>query len=321
MNSSVSSTASVICGVPQGSILGPLLFLVFINDLPANLPLSNTILFADDTNLIFNNHNPIQLMNEVTETTHNLMNWLTDNKLSLNVSKTHYLNFNLKKKLINFNPIINSCPIKELKVTKFLGIWIDSNLSWEEHINKLTQKLAQICYAFRVLKEIICIQVLRTIYFGYVQSLLNYGIPFWGSSIFLPKLFKMQKKIIRIITNSNNRAPSKPIFEKLEILPLPCIYILETVSLINKNQDMFIKNCDLHSHNTRSQNAFHVSQHRVNKTIKGIDHQGILMYNKLPACIKNIKSSFKFKCAVKKLLLCKLFYSVDDFLMHTNLNV
>ncbi|KAJ4443064.1 hypothetical protein ANN_04714 [Periplaneta americana] len=148
-------------GVPQGSILGPILFLLYINDLPSRITQAKTILFADDTNIVFNALDKNNLQEKINETSRQLEQWLASNRLKLNVSKTVCMYFSQKQLHGSIEILLNNTGIKDVDCTKFLGIWIDSNLTWESHIQFLTDKLSRLCYAFRVLTNITPKELLR----------------------------------------------------------------------------------------------------------------------------------------------------------------
>ena len=315
INSAKSSSKIVEHGVPQGSILGPILFLLYINDLPLNITQAKVILFADDTNLIFNSFDSINLQVKISETSNKLEQWLANNKLKLNVNKTVYMHFNQPRSKPN-DPMqisLNNTAIKETQTTKFLGIWIDSSLTWESHIQHLTQKLSRLCYAFRVLSKVSPLELMKSVYFGYVHSVLSYGIIVWGLSSKTTQLFRLQKRILKIIKQVPIRTESKKIFEELKILPFPCIYILEMVSFIHRNIKSFKMNSDFHEYNTRSANDIHLNYHRLTRSLNSVSHKGTSLYNKLPDEIKKLDQK-KFKKIVRHILLTHMPLSVNEYL-------
>ena len=191
-------------GVPQGSILGPLLFLIYINDLALSIGnLATPILFADDTSIIISNTDPGEFKRNVSEVLTETSKWFQSNFLSLNCDKTHFLQFFTKKQTeLQIQITTPNSVISNINSTKFVGLIVDSTLSWKDHISELASKLNKACYAIRAIKPLMSLEVLKTVYYSYVHSALSYGIIFWGNSHFSDSIFKIQKRILRVITNS-----------------------------------------------------------------------------------------------------------------------
>jgi hypothetical protein len=171
-------------GVPQGSVLGPLLFLIYINDLPLTInKLPNSILFTDDTSIIISNTNPEEFKNITNSVMTELINWFQSTLLTLNCNKTHFFQFLTKKqKEIKIQIIASNSVITNVNSTKLLGLIIDSTLSWNDQIVELTSKLNNACYVIRTIKFFMFLDVQRTIYFSYVHSVMSHVIVFWGNS-------------------------------------------------------------------------------------------------------------------------------------------
>ena len=230
----ISSTADINYGVPQGSILGPLLFLIYINDLPSSTNL-NILSFADDTTAYMSGHDLPELNNTVNTELNKLYTWLCENKLSLNINKTHFMIFspNTSNTFSDINIIINNQQVQqnglhnECKFTKFLGVYFDQNLSWKFHINKICCKMKNALYVMNKAKNILPTSSMRSIYFALIHSHLMYGILAWGNSKSVNKLFKLQKRAVRIISNTSYRSHTDPLFKMQGILKLEHIYELE----------------------------------------------------------------------------------------------
>ena len=134
-NNHESDYKEIKCGIPQGSILGPLLFLIYINDLTNASKMFNSILFADDTSLFHAGKNPDNIVKEINDEIPNIISWLNANKLSLNLEKTNFILFSPKNApKLNTDLLINNTKITEVNQTKFLGVIIDNNLNWSAHI-------------------------------------------------------------------------------------------------------------------------------------------------------------------------------------------
>jgi hypothetical protein len=188
-------------GVPQGLVLGPLLFLIYINDLSLTISkLANPILFADNTSIITSNINPEECKNNINSFMTETINWFQSNLLKLNCNKIHFLQFLTEKhNEIKMQAIASNTIITNINSTRFLGLIIDSTLSWKDHIVELTSKINKACYAIRVIKRFLFLNVLKMIYFSYVHSVMSYAIIFGGNSHHSDSIFEIQKRIIRTI--------------------------------------------------------------------------------------------------------------------------
>jgi hypothetical protein len=180
LNKCFSEWAHVKHGVPQGLVLGPLLFLVYINDFSTTLgKLAHPILFTDDTSIIISGINPVEFKNNFEAVITLTINWFNSNLLTLNSDKMHILQFSTKKQNeIKILRITNKGVITDIHSTRFLGLIIDSTLSWKDHIIELTSKLSKACYAIRAIKPFMSLDVLKMTYFSYVHSIMSYGIIF-----------------------------------------------------------------------------------------------------------------------------------------------
>jgi len=239
-----SDWEKVKLGVPQGSILGTLLFLLYINDLPGSVNnlsnLSKLTLFADDTNIIFTHPNPSEFEENINKVFEKLITWFHINSLSLNLNKTYYMQFSSKTNCeVNMNKNYKSNPIINVSCTNFLGLTLDSTLSWKPHIDQLISKLNSACYVIRSLKSFTPLETLRMIYFSSVHSIISYGIIFWGNSNHSNTIFKLQKRVIRIMMNAGNRQSCCELFRELNILPLYSQYILSLLLFVVKHINMF----------------------------------------------------------------------------------
>ena len=176
---------NVTCGVvPQGSSLGPLLFLMYINDLPSASEFS-TSLFADDTCLNMSDANLESLQSRVNCELNKINNWFSRNKLSLNYQKSNYALINKDpQKSISapFTLTINKALVERKKAVKYLGLYIDENLSWSSHIKELSLQLARSSGIFYKLRKFVSIDTLRTVLCALVYSRLQYGIIVWGTA-------------------------------------------------------------------------------------------------------------------------------------------
>ena len=230
-NDKQSNYMDITCGVPQGSVLGPLLFIIYTNDLPDCLSHCETILFADDTTIYESSTDVKYLYTNMNKNLENLSDWFKSNKLSLNISKTNYILFtNSKTNVEHFKLHICNTQIDRTNKTKFLGLHIDTNLKWNYHIDYIKARISGSLYAINKIKHFVPTSLLVTLYYSLVYPYLIYGITLWGSAAknHLSKIIIMQKKIIRAIVEAPYNAHTNTIFHKLNILKLEDIYKLYT---------------------------------------------------------------------------------------------
>ena len=207
VNGKTSSLRLLTCGVPQGSILGPLLFLIYINDLPSCLPKEATRMYADDTAVTLTGNNPAQIQTLIDCSLADVTTWLNSNKLTLNTTKTDVLFIGSNQRLKNFPKdmtfSVGTKIIKRTSTVKYLGINLDETLSWNIHIEKLIKKISSGLGALRRIKPFIPQKALLLVFNALIQSHFDYCSSVWSNlNIGLSdKLQKLQNRAARILTN------------------------------------------------------------------------------------------------------------------------
>ena len=179
----LSEVMPITCGVPQGSILGPLLFLLYINDMNKALKFSTTYHFADDTNLLCSSKNMKDLRKAMNKDLKLLYTWLCANRLSLNVGKTEFIVFQSRRQQAHerITLKLNNATIYESFKLKYLGLILDYQLNWKAHITELCKKLARAVGLMYKIRHFCPEEVIRTLYFSIFNSHVAYGLPVWGS--------------------------------------------------------------------------------------------------------------------------------------------
>lgn len=315
INGTTSSGSPVTMGVPQGSILGPFLFLVYINDLPFYVQnFCDIVLFADDTSLIFKVDRRDSVLDKVNSSLARVQDWFTANNLLLNSKKTKCLRFTLPNvKKLSSNIALNDETIDLVESTVFLGITLDRKLQWGAHIECLAGKLSSAAFAVWKVRQLTDVNTARLVYFSYFHSVMSYGILLWGKAADIESIFIIQKRAVRAIYNLGARVSLKDRFKEVDILTVASQYIYENIMFVRKNIDKYTKNADVHTYNTRNSHKLAGSHHRLHKVHNSFAGLSVRFYNKLPLEVMNLPSH-KFKITVKNHLMERGYYTLNDFL-------
>ncbi len=244
IENSKSTLLPIDCGVPQGSILGPLLYLIYVNDI-ANSTNGTILSFADDTSLVLSNSNPYVLYNDANIAMNNLYQWFCANKLSLNASKTKYIVIRptySQHDLSNFNITINDTIIQRIGTdqnetsTKFLGISIDEHLTWKHHISNINSKISRALFTINQSKHVLLYESRKTLYSALIEPHLSYGILAWGTATqtILHKTEILQKRALRTINLAQYNSHTDPLYRKSEILKIRDMYTYQVLLFMFK---------------------------------------------------------------------------------------
>ena len=256
-NDVVSNILNIDTGVPQGSTLGPLFFSIYINDIVNCSTNFKFLMYADDTTLYstieqFDDGNNENIDSNIITEMHKITKWLDINKLSMNESKTKMMIFYLPpKKIYPPTIILNNTQIEIVENFNFLGININKSLKWKPHVDNISNKILKYTAVIKRTKAFIPYHILVTLYKSLVLPILYYGILLWGTQS--ERLYRLQKRIIRIITNSYFIAHSEPIYKSLNLLKLPDMYRIQLYKLYYKIKHQtvptYFKTMLIHMHN------------------------------------------------------------------------
>jgi len=236
-----SETLSVTKGVPQGSILGPLLFIIYINDLALVSEYFHSIIYADDTTLLAKLSTFKSSYVDVNYEINKISKWMKANQLSLNSNKTKAMVFHMQQKRVHIPELfIDGNSIEFVSSFNFLGICLDSSLSWKPHVNMISTKIAKVNGILSKLKHFVPTSVLLNIYNSLLLPHLNYGILLWHKSS--TRLFTLQKKAIRAITCSKFNAHTSNLFRELNLLKLDDLHRLKLLKFIYKLENSLLPN-------------------------------------------------------------------------------
>ena len=240
INDNKSSLETIKCGVPQGSILGPILFIIYINDIH-NSTFLKLLCFADDTTCCYSASNLTNLFHTMNTELAHLSTWIKANKLCLNTKKTKFMIFGpTVVRDINHTINIDNNIIERVgkglrnNVFKCLGIYMDETLNWKDHINKICSKISHSNYILNKVKNIIPKSCLLTLYRSIIHCHINYGLITWGASSGIDRVFKLQKKAICIINMKPYNYHTDPLFKENKILKIIDQYFLDSVIFMHK---------------------------------------------------------------------------------------
>ena len=300
-----SEYRNIDIGVPQGSVLGGLLFLIYINDLPSVSDKLISVLFADDTCVSLSDIDYTNLINDFNTELIKLHSWLNSNRLSLNLAKTVAINFSTRTEPYNVNVplILNGINVKFSNSVKYLGITLDNKLTFGDHVIDINKKIAKNCGILYRLSHNAPKRILVCLYYALIYPYLTYCNPIWGgaSDVHLNKLLLIQKKTVRAITKSSYREHSDPLFYDLGILKVHDIYKLNCCCIANKQKEQFPHARSIY--NTRSKGNLHVSFQRLTVTQRSLKFNVPTHFNALPLNLKSITLLRPFKRALKTYLL------------------
>lgn len=321
-----SPQLDIKCGVPQGSILGPLLFLIYINDLCRVSHHLSTILFADDTSVVYSHSDLEHLLSVINNELQAFSLWFKANKLSLNIKKTNFLLFNSGKSCMGNKDVevfIDNNSISLSSSVKFLGILIDDKLCWKPHISTISSKIARNTGILSKLRNILDKKTTLMLYYSLIYPYINYCNVIWASThpTKLNRIYCLQKRCVRIILHANYLAHTQPLFQELSILSIYQVNFLHTAQFVFKathNQfpstlnSFYRRREDNHCHNTRNKARLVLPFKRTSLSKFSLHFRGAKVFNQLPLHFFDLSSNM-FKNAVKRHLftnyICTMNYS------------
>lgn len=324
VNGVLSDVVSIEFGVPQGTVLGPILFLAYINPL-CKLEVDGAIVsFADDTVLLVAGPTWDEVQKKAEVELRKIMNWLDGNLLTLNLDKTHFICFSPTiQGQPNFGAMqVHRCRgeasckcqmITKQSSLKYLGIIVDSFLRWDDNICKLCQRLRKTIYIFKRLREVVSVGVMKMVYYSLVQSLISYGIVAWGGSCgcYLDPLIRVQKLILKVICKKPPRYSTEQLFEEFRVKDVRQLYAEQILIKVHKNRSNMTAR--IHQYGTR--NRHHILSDVARKAIvqRHFNYLGPKLFNLLPCSIINLPT-LQFKTAVGKWVITTGRENIDNII-------
>lgn len=311
-----SSIQPVKMGIPQGSIVGPVLFVVFLNDLSTIITNDDCFMtnYADDTSLLVRAALYPDIIAVASRLLESASNWFSDNRMILNGTKTDTILFkNSRAGLETPKTITIGDNILRLsESTRFLGLYIDDTLNWRSHVSEIRKKLESACYGISVLSRYLDLNVLKSVYFANFESRIRYGIIFYGVSPEAYGISIIQKRVLRAMLHLSFRETCRGRFRANNLLTFTAIYIQECLLFCFKNQSLFARGGSLHCYATRSEDYLY-PRHRLAVTEKSACYNCIKFFNSLPREYKLIHDYKVFKKAIHRLLIDREPYSVSEY--------
>ena len=309
IDSFFSNSGKVRMGVPQGSSLGPILFLLYINDLP-NLfnNLIRCLLYADDTTLICRGNDINRVCNTLNSIMSVFCDWLKYNKLTLNVKKTKVMIFSNRTFIERPNISIDSVDLEYVDYHKYLGITFNSKLNYDQHISLVKSKLCMFYSISNKVSNYFNLCAAKNFFYSHIYSTINYGIVAWGGWLKLSKYNSLSNKYNKVIFNIFWRFAipyvcKSCILKKFKILKLPDVYKLNLLSLMylsiylpsHRFNDYINKQLNLNVYNVRNFNEFSLPHFRINQVRYNYEYQALSLWNALPNSLKVSKNIKIFK--------------------------
>jgi len=327
LNNVFSDYQTVKMGIPQGTVIGPCLFLIYINEM-CNLDIPGKIIsFADDTVLLFAARSWDGVCRVAAEGTAAVKRWLDFNRLSLNLSKTKYLAFSYKKSGAPENVELRihkadcvgddcgCCAIERVSELRYLGVTVDQHLKWDAHIAQLVARARKLIYVFAKLRPILPVKMLKTVYFSLAQSIFQYGILAFGGTVktLLHSLEIVQKRIIKIILKKEMSFPTRQLFREFKVLTIRQLFTKQIIIYFVNNEDMQFLNRRL----TRQEEAGHVMVPRM-RTSAGQRlylYLAPMAYNNLPPTLRSKKTHKRFGFHLNQFFLTEEGWEVAERLL------
>lgn len=318
-----SKSKKVKYSVPQGSVLGPFLFLCYLGGLPnsiSGLGSDNRLcMFADDINLTISGKNYDDVLADSLIATNKLSSQLNYRNLLLNKDKTKYMKFSCRDrtKLSEFDDLFSFSPDFSNE-TSFLGMVVDCHLNWSSHIMQVCSRMSSGIFALKRLSPFCNLATIKSTYFSLIHSHIVYGLEVYGATsiLNLNKILHLQKVAIRTMLKLERNTHCKKHFSELNIMTVYSLYIYKTILFVKNNEKILPRQKDVHNYNTRNKQNFQLAKHAKKIFEKNPSYAGIKFLNQLPNTIKSENTYNTFKKKLKCYFIDKALYSIQEYFVN-----
>ena len=315
-NNKLSQLTDITIGVPQGSTLGPLLFVLFVNDLPMHINNGRCTMYADDTIIHTSHENAFCVEDKLNDVLFHVCEWYKSNKLVLNVKKSNTMLIANTSQVDNLNINLNGTRLDHVKCTKYLGVMLDDQLKFDVHVSELVKRISAKLSWLSRLRHIVPKPVLVLAYKSYIQPIFDYACTIWGcSNVNISTIQRLQNRAARIICSNfdiiNVRGEDLVRQLNWQNVSQRIDYFLATqmYNCIHGNAPDYLCNsivmeCDTSDVNTRSSNTMNVQVPfcRTNNFKKSFIYRGSVVWNQLSSDVQESSTVMTFKANVKRVI-------------------
>ena len=310
----MSTSSALNHGVPQGSILGPLLFIVYANDLPLAVPNINVNMYADDSTFSTAQKNIAECQNILQDNIRNIEEWCTQNRLLINVNKTKCMIICSEQKHrqmdnTSFDLVLNGNVLETVSSMKILGINIDDCLLWRNQVDLICTKVYQMSGLLWRIKHYLTFDTRKLFYYSYILPVFDYCLLIWGqcNKTLLDRLYRLQKRVARMVLD-DYEINENDLFKCLKWLTIYQRVEYQTVLMVYKSlhgltpsyiSDLFHTSGENYRYSLRNSHInLHLPKPRTNMMKRSFSYKGAYLWNSLPIEVRESQSlnGFKYKC-------------------------
>jgi hypothetical protein len=304
----VSRSVNSNCGVVQGSVIGPYLFILFASDIPFPDTLDQGVLYADDISEVFSAMDEKCLSDKAQSLVSTLSVWANSSRLQLNIEKSFLMRF--RNRMMSDDNL--ECGLENVQKYKLLGIMLDSKLNWTPQLDSVAKRVASGCHLIKRLRTYCDLATLRAVYCAYIQCSCTYGIIFWGNATGVDRILKLQKWAVRTMLGLKRRDSCREHFKSLKIMTVPALFIFYCYQFIIKYKSKFFPTACSGGYDVRPRCVVKYPPHRTAFFEKCPYYQCARIFNRLPLQLRKLDNEKRQINLLKEILINDPPYSVDE---------